>query len=594
MKFCPDCDSRLRPVKGVFSCTRCDYREHNNVVVNPVSSLSGYFPFRSMRPFQKDALDQIEEALKLTKFVIFEAPVGFGKSAVAAALCKYKETAHILTSTKQLQDQYSSDFNFPVVKGKSNFNCEIPNSSGNFLSANKGRCVVDWKLKDCPHYEKFEEYQIHKNKICNRDSKCENLKDRKLCSYYDQKWSGFRAPITVYNYPFLISEIKYAADVPHRKLLVCDEVHDLEKQIVGFTSYSINKSTMKKFYNKVKPEEELIILNKGEDEPAAWIDVLVDLENILEIFSGLTIGEDVDQVQVATSKDMLKNLESFKEILKSNPANWVINNIKKANDGSIDSVEFQPIHVGYYTSSLFNIADSVLLMSATIFSKERLCNALGISVNDTSFIQILESTFPVEHRPIYAMNTAKLNRATMDDALPKITKMIDEIMVQHEFDRGIIHTTSYKQTNYILQNISEKNRVRLRTTEGYSNRTELIKKHDASDASVLISPSLHQGIDLKDESSRFQIIMKVPYPDLSQKRTKVKLERDPEWYDWQTALRLVQTYGRSIRSEEDHAYTYVLDTNFTNFIQKKRNLFPKFFLEAIKGSSQALPSSTKY
>ncbi|MFC1755576.1 DEAD/DEAH box helicase family protein, partial [Thermoproteota archaeon] len=100
-----------------------------------------------MRPFQKDALDQIEEALKLTKFVIFEAPVGFGKSAVAAALCKYKETAHILTSTKQLQDQYSSDFNFPVVKGKSNFRCEIPNSSGNFLPANKGRCAVDWKLK---------------------------------------------------------------------------------------------------------------------------------------------------------------------------------------------------------------------------------------------------------------------------------------------------------------------------------------------------------------------------------------------------------------------------------------------------------------
>ncbi len=84
------------------------------------------------------------------------------------------------------------------------------------------------------------------------------------------------------------------------------------------------------------------------------------------------------------------------------------------------------------------------------------------------------------------------------------------------------------------------------------------------------------------------------FPDLSQKRTKVKLERDPEWYDWQTALRLVQTYGRSIRSEEDHAYTYVLDTNFTNFIQKKRNLFPKFFLEAIKGSSQALPSSNNY
>ena len=547
-----------------------------------------------MRPFQKEVIDQIEEALKATKFVILEAPVGFGKSAVAVALTRNQKSAHILTSTKQLQDQYSSDFRFPVVKGKSNFRCEIPNSTGKFLPVSKGRCVIDWKLKDCPHYATFEEYQAHKNKQCNRESKCERLKENKLCSYYYQKWLGFRAPITVYNYPFLLNEMKYAADVPHRKLLVCDEVHDLEKQIVGFASFSLKNSDLKKFHDQVSPAKEFIIPNKGEDEPTAWIDVLTDMENILKEFLDLTTEEDIEQYLTATSKEMLKKIENFKEDLNSNSSNWVINYTKKSSNNSIDEVLFQPIHVGDYTVPLFNVADSILLMSATIFSKERLCEALGISVNEASFIQILESTFPVEHRPIFAMNTAKINRETMDTALPKITQMIDKIMFHHQYDRGIIHTTSYRQTNYILQNISETNRARLKTTEGISNRTELMKKHNSSDASVLISPSLHQGIDLKDESSRFQIIMKVPYPDLSQKRTKIKLQRDREWYDWQTALRLVQTYGRSIRSEDDHATTYLLDTNFTYFVKKKRNLFPKFFLEALRGNSQALPSITDY
>ena len=593
MKFCPKCESRLRPVNGVLSCTRCDYREQDGLIVNSGSSLSDFFPFQSMRPFQKEALDQIKEALMSTKFVILEAPVGFGKSAVAVALTRNQESAHILTSTKQLQDQYSSDFRFPVVKGKSNFRCDIPNSTGMFPPVSKGRCVIDWKLKDCPHYATFEEYQAHKNKQCNRDSKCENLKDNKLCSYYNQKWLGFKAPITVYNYPFLLSEMKYAADVPHRKLLVCDEVHDLEKQIVGFASFSLKSSALKKFHDQVRPEEEFIIPNKGEDEPIAWIDVLVDIEDFLKEFSDLTIEEDIEQDQVAISKEMLKDIESFEADLKANPTNWVINNTKLSGN-SIEEVVFQPIHVGNYTFPLFNVADSVLLMSATVFSKERLCKALGISVNEASFIQILESTFPVDHRPIFAMNTAKLNRETMDTALPKITQMIDKIMFHYKYERGIIHTTSYRQTNYILQNISKTNRARLKTTEGKSNRTELMKKHDSSDASVLISPSLHQGVDLKDESSRFQIIMKVPFPDLSQKRTKIKLKRDREWYDWQTALRLVQTYGRSIRSEDDYAATYILDTNFTHFIQKKRNLFPKFFLEALRGNSQALPSITDY
>jgi Rad3-related DNA helicase len=98
---------------------------------------------------------------------------------------------------------------------------------------------------------------------------------------------------------------------------------------------------------------------------------------------------------------------------------------------------------------------------------------------------------------------------------------------------------------------------------------------------VLISPSLYQGVDLKDDLSRFQVIVKVPYPDQSERRTKVKLERDRGWYDWQTALRLVQTYGRSVRSETDHAVTYVLDSNFTRFVNSHRDLFPAYFLDAL-------------
>ena len=58
---------------------------------------------------------------------------------------------------------------------------------------------------------------------CTTDSACENLEYGKICTYYDQKYVCFAAPITVYNYSFLLSEQKFAKGVPHRKLLVCDE-----------------------------------------------------------------------------------------------------------------------------------------------------------------------------------------------------------------------------------------------------------------------------------------------------------------------------------------------------------------------------------
>lgn len=89
-------------------------------------------------------------------------------------------------------------------------------------------------------------------------------------------------------------------------------------------------------------------------------------------------------------------------------------------------------------------------------------------------------------------------------------------------------------------------------------------------------------MDLKDDLSRFQVLVKVPYPDLSDTGVRIKLERDTMWYDWQTALRPVQMYGRSVRSETDHAATYVLDFNFTLFLDKHRELFPDYFLEALE------------
>ncbi len=582
MKFCPECRSRMRSVQtGSLVCVRCGYREDAKKA-DSSSSAVDCFPYKSMRPFQKEVLEQIEAALASTRFVLLEAPIGFGKSAVAASFCRYLGSAHILTSTKQLQDQYASDFGFPVVKGKSNFRCCVPTTSGMFLPCSKGRCEVDWKLKDCLHYLTFEEYEEHKRKLCTRDSKCEHLKDRKLCPYYDQKWLGFRAPVTVYNYSFLLSELKYARDVPHRRLLVCDEVHDLEKQIVGFASFTFKKTMLQYYHDEVRRGEEFIIPDKGIDDPAAWLDVLFDVREMLEEFSTLHHEDCRVQDRVAVCKDMLAALVSFTEDLKADPTNWVVNSVKKVDDGSVEEVVFQPIHVGGYTASLFNVADSVLLMSATIFSKERLCKVVGINEEEACYVQTCESTFPVENRLIYALNTAQLNRASMDASLDSVSRVIDEIMNYHAGERGVIHTTSYLQANHVMQHVSESNRMRLVTTEGSFDRSTLLQIHGANDASVLISPSLYQGVDLKDELSRFQVIVKVPYPDLSERRTMVKLQRDREWYDWQTALRLVQTYGRSVRSETDHAVTYVLDSNLTYFVKRHRNLFPAYFLEALK------------
>jgi ATP-dependent DNA helicase DinG len=57
---------------------------------------------------------------------------------------------------------------------------------------------------------------------------------------------------------------------------------------------------------------------------------------------------------------------------------------------------------------------------------------------------------------------------------------------------------------------------------------------------------------------------------------------DTEWYYWQTALKLIQAYGRSVRSKDDWAKTYILDSAFGYFVKKNKDILPSWFIQAIR------------
>ncbi len=97
---------------------------------------------------------------------------------------------------------------------------------------------------------------------------------------------------------------------------------------------------------------------------------------------------------------------------------------------------------------------------------------------------------------------------------------------------------------------------------------------------VLVSPSMINGVDLKDELSRFQVILKVPFPNLVSTKIKKRLDTRPEWYNWKTLVDLLQAYGRSIRNDEDWAETYILDECFDQILENKN--VPQYFLDALK------------
>ncbi len=563
-----------------------------------------HFPFPNIRERQKGVLLEIEAALKTGyKLIFLEAPTGFGKTPVAITLASYLGASHICTSTKDLQSQYRRDFPFVVeVKGRSNFLCIVKEDMGLDESCDYGPCVKDDSY-DCIYKTRLMDYKVEaertKHELIKIDSFAERRYIEKLrsqsrlieiqwkpCHYYHQKWVGARASHTVYNYRYFLSDIFYAGSTQRRNLLVLDEAHQLESEVGDFRSFTIHKNSLR-LVKMQMPDKNAEIIE-------TWIDFCIELRERLFDFAEKAQGviersnQKID-VEPYTEKNLIDALEREKSLtaviddMKANKKNWIVSGIQREpSTNQLTRVSLIPLEISQYFEPILDKGSVTLFMSATILSKDYLCKTAGLDPEKVKFIRVDESDFPVKNRPIHMMNIAWLSAKTMAESMPKVAKTVDNIMSMHKNEKGIIHTTSYSQLQFIKDHVSKENKDRLIETGSSIDRTEVLEKHYTSkNPTVLISPSLHLGVDLKDDLSRFQIIVKVPYPDLTDKKIAAMKERDPKWYIWNTVLRLIQAYGRSVRSKDDYATTYVLDSSISFLLKSAQDLVPKWFREAI-------------
>ncbi len=568
-------------------------------------SMRSFFPLDYVRPNQDNVLDELDQALKSDyKFIFLEAPTGFGKSAVAVTLARFLGSSHICTSTKDLQTQYNRDFSYlSEVKGRNNFPCIVKEDMGIRESCEYGPCLKDDDF-DCLYKTRMSDYYvksegtIYENVDINKyalkkyyDKAKEHSQLVKIewqpCHYYHQKWISIKSSHTIYNYKYFLSDLFYSSGVNKRKLLILDEAHTLESEVSSFKNIIFSKESLIRFFPKINLPD-----NKQTDVET-WIDFCAGLKeqftSYVEKSANILGSGDNNQDTHISEKNLIdainyeKNLLTFLEDLRINKENWLVTNITKNEiDNKPSRIKLEPLVVSSYFTDIFDKGSISLLMSATILSKENLCKAVGLKNEDVKFIRVENSEFPIKNRPIYLMNVAWLNARTMSESLPNIVKVLDNLLSVHKNDKGIIHTTSYSQVQFIKNNLSKENLSRLIETNPKFDRNEMILKHTQSTKpTVLISPSMFLGVDLKDDLSRFQIIVKVPYPDLTDKKVSVLKQRNPKWYEWNTILRLIQAYGRSVRNADDYANTYILDSSVSFLLKNGKEMIPKWFSEAI-------------
>lgn len=106
-----------------------------------------------------------------------------------------------------------------------------------------------------------------------------------------------------------------------------------------------------------------------------------------------------------------------------------------------------------------------------------------------------------------------------------------------------------------------------------------------AEGGILIACGLSEGLDLKQDLCRQQIIVQLSFPNISDPFIKKRraLADGGEWYMGETFKTLAQALGRSTRGADDYSTTYILDSRFPQTFQswKRRGIISKDFEDSV-------------
>ena len=526
---------------------------------------------------QVKLLRNIEQAFEDGyKFVVCSAPTGSGKSFISKTLGNearsptkefvdlvttyqiYKRTqtgdyqysdeiedqkpfgAFALTITKALQDQYKDLFSeVDVLKGKSNYQCSYDEN----YTAEYAPCLLSKKIK-------------------------EECWSKNSCPYYESRNRAITSTFSTLNYNMFFA-LPY--HVKRKQYIVCDEASELEDQLVKEFSCQINFEYLKKSEIPIKP----LPSDNDYGKLGRWLSTLsADIEDrVDELREVVSRGETKNTaLYVNERKTELISLLTLQSKVKTLIDTW--HDSEYITERVAKGVNFMPLKVDKLSKHIFDYADRVVLMSATIIDPANFCKTLGIS--KFKYIEA-ESTFDASKAPIYANTKIKLNYNNLQTNLPKIAKIVQQICDTHSNEKGIIHTQTNSITTYLKDNLKD-NRILYREP-GVRNE-DILDMHSTSESpTVLASPSMSHGVDLKDDLARFQIIIKAPYLPMTDKRVEKMMKLDFNWYMNKMLSSLIQSCGRGVRSHKDHCVTYILDAAIVEAIIKNKSKIPKYFLD---------------
>jgi Rad3-related DNA helicase len=535
-------------------------------------NLNIYFPLKLIpREQQLDALTFVKNTINSgRKYNLLQMPTGSGKSYFTVMFMNwYKNfinkaaTFDIITNSKILQQQYLNDYQFMKnLSGKANYECAPYNTN----------CKIGMDIcKTAGPHCKME------------------------CPYLSARDNWISAKVGLTNFHLFHTFSLFtpgAIQDRNSNVLIIDEAHDFEAVFCDYISTTLSAKSLKKYGFELTKIEEY-------DDQISRIKYIHDYINFIENKFIKDVKDKLSWLETAKTKSSKKQkieyakyiehcetqISKFKYLsdeYEKDPKNWALDITRNDSDNMYSGIvlDAKPIwgHK-YLKETIYKNYDHIIFMSGSLLDKEMFTYINGIHPKLTNYFEI-DSNFPLKNRPLYYINgVGKMSYSQKYDTFEQQLKWIKKIIKKYPNKKGIIHCGTYEFSNWLEERLNEP-RLLFHTPE---NREDILQEHiDNKIPSIIVSPSMVSGVDFQDDISRFQIILKIPFPYLGSEKIKQRMKTNKKWYNWKTVVDFIQMIGRSIRSKDDYADTYILDDSFSDVLRYNSHLIPKYITDAIK------------
>ena len=571
------------------------------------------YPFPEAWDGQLEAVDAVLDVIEGTgSYVLLNGGTGFGKSPVLMGVASLFPSAWLLVGKRDLVEQWRRDYeelsHVGFLKSRQSFRCSVvPGadcSDGNTQCSSKRKEVWD-AVESADGVERMK--ATERAVKWEGENGCPYKKNRDYALSKDHTVLTVQMALTIFTY---LKE--QTPGVVPRALLVVDECSELEEELIRFYETSLatrkilNLTDDDRFF-VIQDEHGVADLNKVEmDRPKSLeegIEWLTEVERRLGIVWGTISNIHTDDARDRAHK-IGKIIQQIKCTLGAYRDKLPLA-MEVEDDGSHRGHESYVIRIrplearGLFDRVLGSMADHCIFTSATT-GPSTLFRDTHAMKRAIRYVEV-GTPFPAEHRPIFAVQLAELNKSNFNRNIRTVAEGVvkvannqpnKESRFNHREQKGIIHTYTYAVMKEVIEAFERAGMAhRLMKLSGAGpQRLEMFNMFkESKEPKILISPSAMLGVSLDDDLARWQVIVKVPYAYLGDPSVSHRMNLIDGWYSWQTSKNLIQSFGRIIRSRKDWGVTYVLDSCFFRHWRYNRDHFPDYIQQAVRFINKKTP-----